>query len=125
MKMAQGRFKFQALILAVFNPPGHVKWVPCHNGLARPQVAGEGDILQILRVAANTLVLNKQSRTVDKELSSSSGVGRGTNSSSPYKNKLVTKCHKGPRTWTDSLNLAQDRDQWEALVNTVMNLRIS
>jgi hypothetical protein len=25
----------------------------------------------------------------------------------------------------DSINLAKDRDQWRALVNTVMNLRVS
>jgi hypothetical protein len=25
---------------------------------------------------------------------------------------------------TDWINLAQDRDQWKALVNTVMNLRV-
>jgi hypothetical protein len=62
------------------------------------------------------------------------------------KNKLVTKDHKKPRTWTDSLerwvdnikidlretewdgmdwiDLAQDRDQWRALVKMVMNLRV-
>jgi hypothetical protein len=59
------------------------------------------------------------------------------------KNKLVTKDHKKPQTWTDSLDkrpkqkkreigwdgvdwidLAQDRDQWKALVNTEMNLRV-
>jgi hypothetical protein len=30
----------------------HVKWVPCHHGRARPQVADRGDGLQIWRVAA-------------------------------------------------------------------------
>jgi hypothetical protein len=34
-----------------------VRWVPCHHGMARPQVAGGGDGLQIRRVAAN--ILNK------------------------------------------------------------------
>jgi hypothetical protein len=29
----------------------HVKWVPCHQGTARPQVAGGGDGLPIWRVA--------------------------------------------------------------------------
>jgi hypothetical protein len=56
-------------------------WVPCHHGTARPQVADGGDGLQIWRVAAN--ILNKQSRTADKGLSSSLGVGRGANNSSP------------------------------------------
>jgi hypothetical protein len=27
----------------------HVKWVPCHHGTARPQVADGGDGLQIWR----------------------------------------------------------------------------
>jgi hypothetical protein len=48
------------------------------------------------------------------------------------------KIHKKPRTWTDSLDngpkrkksvdwidVAQDRGQWRALVNTVMNLRVA
>jgi hypothetical protein len=38
-----------------------VIWVPCHHGMARPQVADGGNGLQ---VSAN--ILNKQSRTVDK-----------------------------------------------------------
>jgi hypothetical protein len=41
------------------------------------------------------------------------------------KNNLVTKIHKRPRTWTDGMDwikLAQDRDQWRALVNMAMNL---
>jgi hypothetical protein len=59
----------------------HVMWVPCHHGMARPQVADGGDALQVWREAAN--ILNKQSRTADKRWSSSLGVGRGTNNSSP------------------------------------------
>jgi hypothetical protein len=53
----------------------NVRWVPCHNGMARPQVADGGDGLQIWKVAAK--MLNKQSRTADKGWSSSLGVGRG------------------------------------------------
>jgi hypothetical protein len=37
---------------------------PCHHGMARPQVADEGDGLQIWRVAAN--IFNQQSRTSDR-----------------------------------------------------------
>jgi hypothetical protein len=59
----------------------HVRWVPCHHGMARPQVADGEDGLQIWRVVAN--VLNKQSRTADTGWSSSLGVGRGANNSSP------------------------------------------
>jgi hypothetical protein len=55
-----------------------VRWVPCHHGMACPQVADGGDSLQIFRVAAN--ILNKQSRT-DKGWSSRLGVGRGANNS--------------------------------------------
>jgi hypothetical protein len=70
-----GRF-FSFLILYT-----HVRWVPCHHGMARPQVADGGDGLQFWRLAAN--ILNKQSRTADKGWSSSLGVGRGANNSSP------------------------------------------
>jgi hypothetical protein len=31
----------------------HFRWVPCHHGMARPQVADGGDSLQFWRVAAN------------------------------------------------------------------------
>jgi hypothetical protein len=58
-----------------------MQWVPCHHGMARPQVADGGDSLQFWRVAAN--LLNKQSRTADKGWSSSLGVGLGANNSSP------------------------------------------
>jgi hypothetical protein len=43
----------------------NVKWIPCHHGTARPQVADRGDGLQIWRVGAD--ILNKQSRTVDRD----------------------------------------------------------
>jgi hypothetical protein len=36
----------------------HVRWVHCHHGMGRPQVADGGDALQIWREAAN--ILNKQ-----------------------------------------------------------------
>jgi hypothetical protein len=49
----------------------HVKWLPCHHCMARPQAADGGDSLQIWRVAAN--ILNKQSRTADKGWFSSLG----------------------------------------------------
>jgi hypothetical protein len=42
----------------------HVRWVPCHHGMARPQVVDGGDTLQFWRVAAN--IPNKQLRTADK-----------------------------------------------------------
>jgi hypothetical protein len=29
-------------ILIPYKPPFHVRWVPCHHGMARPQVADEG-----------------------------------------------------------------------------------
>jgi hypothetical protein len=59
----------------------HVRWVPCHHGMARPQVADGGDALQVWRETAN--ILNKQSLTADKGWSSSLGVGYGANNSSP------------------------------------------
>jgi hypothetical protein len=45
---------------------------PYHHGLPLPRVAEEGDGLQIRKAAAD--VLNEQSRTADKEWSSSLGV---------------------------------------------------
>jgi hypothetical protein len=61
--------------------------------MARPQVADGGDGLQIWRVAAN--ILNKQSQEIDKGWSSSLGVVRGANNSSPYKISLLRNVKKG------------------------------
>jgi hypothetical protein len=69
--------EFCSLIFVYF----HVKWVPCHHGMARPQVADGGEGLQIWRVAAN--ILNKQSRTAERRESSRLGVGRGAKNPPP------------------------------------------
>jgi hypothetical protein len=58
-----------------------VRLVPCHRGMARPQVADGGDGLLIWSIAAN--ILNKQSRTAEKGWFSRLGVGRGASNSSP------------------------------------------
>jgi hypothetical protein len=63
----------------------HVKWVPCHHVVARPQVVDRGDSLQIWRVVAN--ILNKQSRTTDRGWLSSLGVGRGVNN--PHRKSCI------------------------------------
>jgi hypothetical protein len=64
-------------------------WASILGGMARPQFADGGDAPQIRRVAAN--ILNNQSRTADKGWSSSLGVGRGANNSSPKKIWLLRK----------------------------------
>jgi hypothetical protein len=74
-------YVFCLSILETEGKDTHVKWVPCHHGMARPQVADGGDGLQIWRVSAN--ILNKQSRTADRGWSTSLGVGRGANNPPP------------------------------------------
>jgi hypothetical protein len=69
--------------------------------MARPQDVDGGDNLQIWRVAANTL--NMLSPTAETGWPSNLGVGRGARNWDSN-NKLVTKCHKGPRTCTDFLD---------------------
>jgi hypothetical protein len=59
----------------------HVKWVPCHHGMVRPQVEDRGDCLQIWRAAAN--ILNKQLWRADSGWPSSLGVGQGANNPPP------------------------------------------
>jgi hypothetical protein len=68
-------------ILKAMLQTNHVRWVPCHHSMARPQVADGGNTLQVWRVAAN--ILNKLWRTADKGWPSSLGVGHGANNSSP------------------------------------------
>jgi hypothetical protein len=76
------KFTFKKIRLLVqIKVYSHVKWVPCHHGMARPQVADGREGLQIWRVAVN--ILNKQSRTADKRWPSSLGVGRGAKNSPP------------------------------------------
>jgi hypothetical protein len=75
--------------------------------MARPQVADGGDGLQIWRVAA--IILNKQLRTADMGWSFRWGLGVGL--TLPHlNNKLVTKDHKKPQTWTDSLDKLPKRE---------------
>jgi hypothetical protein len=70
--------------------------------MAHPRVADGEDGLKIWREAANIFVM--QSRAAHKGWSYSLEAGHGANKYSPYRNNVVTKCHKGPRTWTDSLD---------------------
>jgi hypothetical protein len=53
-----------------------IKWVPYHNGMARPLVT-DGDGLKMWRVAANTM--DKQSRTDNKGWSFILEDGQGAN----------------------------------------------
>jgi hypothetical protein len=75
------RSQFSARVSKCEDVESHVRWVPCHHSMARPQVVDGGNTLQVWRVAAN--ILKKQSRTADKRWPSSLGVGRGANNSSP------------------------------------------
>jgi hypothetical protein len=59
----------------------HVRWFPCNHDMARPQVAEGGGAIQFWSVAEH--ILKKQLRAADKGWSSSLGVGRGPNKSSP------------------------------------------
>jgi hypothetical protein len=54
-----------------------VKWVPCNKAGRVLKIAGEGDGLQIWRIAGNTL--NMQSWTVDSGWFSSFGAGQEAN----------------------------------------------
>jgi hypothetical protein len=70
-------------------------WVLCHQGMVLPQVADGGDTLQVWRIAGN--ILNKPSRTADKGWSSSLGVGRGADNSSPQNINFLWKFSRSLR----------------------------
>jgi hypothetical protein len=57
----------------------HVRWVPCHHSMVRPQVADGQNGLQLWRVASNTL--NKQWRTADEGCPLAWGLGMGLTTS--------------------------------------------
>jgi hypothetical protein len=84
----------------------HKRWVYCHHGMARPQVADGGDALQAWRVAAN--ILNEQSRATFKGWSFSLNVGRGDNNSSPKKinslRKITRNLRPGRIPWISDQN---------------------
>jgi hypothetical protein len=71
----------------------HVKWISCCHGMARPQVADKGDGFQIWRVAAN--ILNKQSRTAEREWPSTLVVGRGLTTPHRKTLYLLRSIYKG------------------------------
>jgi hypothetical protein len=73
MELRSVSFLNVALFMRIVLSEGsfHVRWVPCHHGMASPQVADGGDGLWIWRVAVN--ILNKHLQTADKGWSSSLG----------------------------------------------------
>jgi hypothetical protein len=91
---------------------------------ALPWVSDGGDGLQTWSVSAN--ILNKQFRTADKGWSSSLGFGGGADYYSSLKKKLNLLGY-GRKLQGLSFfgrDLTQDTQTWQALLNTVMNLRV-
>jgi hypothetical protein len=102
--------------------------------MARPQVANGEKGLQIWRVAAN--ILNKQSRTADREWYSSLGLGvwltthrKKVMCYEMFQSASDLDCSFGDlrEIGIDGANwiwLAQDKVQWWAFVSTVMKLLV-
>jgi hypothetical protein len=82
--------------------------------MASSQVAEGGNGPQIWRVAAN--ILNKQLQTSNKRCLSAWGLGVGL--PTPHLKKCILLRNVTRILW----DLAEDRDQWRALGNMVMNL---
>jgi hypothetical protein len=74
----------------------HVRWVPCHHCMARPQFAGVGDALQVWRVAAN--VLNKQLRQPTRGGHPAWWLGVGL--TSPHRKKKLA-CYENSQETSD------------------------
>ena len=70
----------------------YVKVGPCHDGIARPQVADAGAASDM--EDSCEYILNKQSQKADKGWSSTLGVGRGANNSSLLKRILLPNIHR-------------------------------
>ena len=82
---------YRVLILSQYYWLQQCLWVPVTTAW-RVLRLWMGEQPPIWRVAANKL--NKQSMTADKGWSSSLGVGRGANNSSPWKRKLLRNTHR-------------------------------
>ena len=127
-------------VIHTFNVYQPCLWVPVTTAWRVLRLRMEERPL-ICRVAAS--ILNKQSLTADKVLSSSLRDGRGANNSSPWKTKcyeiligqmlpLETKQSGGkilPHSdlrggGSVSRGGIMQQEKWRALVSTVMNLRV-
>jgi hypothetical protein len=95
--------------------------------MARPRAADGGEGLQIWRVAENTL--NKQSRAGTRGGLPAWGLGGGPKI--PHSKRSLLR--NGTQRFglqrlgwevVDWIHLAPDRDQWRAVMNTVMNLSV-
>jgi hypothetical protein len=84
VKDERGVMKFIKKCITIEYAVTYLRWVPCHSGMARAQVAEEGDGLQLWRVAAD--ILNIQSRADDKGWSCSFGAGSGL--TTPHHKKI-------------------------------------
>jgi hypothetical protein len=84
------------MILITFRCSFHGRWVCCHQGMARPQDADEGETLQLWSVAAN--ILNNHLRRAENGWSSilELGVGLTTPHRKKKKRSLLRKTTRSP-----------------------------
>jgi hypothetical protein len=67
----------------------HVRWVPSHHGMVRPQAADGGDALQLWEIAAN--ILNKQTLQLTRDGPPDCVLGVGLTTSHRKKISLLRK----------------------------------